>query len=142
MSDAVWAGIIGGIAGVITGGISSIIAPWANWGVEKRNQKLQHRRKLVEEWREMITWAVFAYEHQPEDQDLSFVETLERKTAFLSLKPHLTQSVVESLQRVNDEKGTIRVAQNGETIRINSSSTTVSLLVNAIAEIERKWELV
>jgi hypothetical protein len=38
MTDTVWAAIVGGIAGVVTGSISAVVAPWANWGIEKRRQ--------------------------------------------------------------------------------------------------------
>lgn len=51
MSDQVLAALVGGVAGLITGAVSSLVAPWVNWGVEKRRLRFQRRRDLVSEWR-------------------------------------------------------------------------------------------
>lgn len=42
--------IAAGVA-LVTGGIASLVAPWAQWGVEKRRETRTHRRALLEEWR-------------------------------------------------------------------------------------------
>ena len=35
----------------ILGGIAGLFSPWANWGIEKRRQKLARRRELITGWR-------------------------------------------------------------------------------------------
>lgn len=52
MDSEVAAAIVGGVAGFATGAVSSIIAPWSNWGVEKRRIRHNRRIDMVEEWRQ------------------------------------------------------------------------------------------
>jgi len=33
--------VIGGVTGLITGAIASLIAPWVNWGIEKKRRALR-----------------------------------------------------------------------------------------------------
>ena len=61
--------IIVALIGLAGGAIGSLFAPWANWGIEKRKQKLAYRRELVAKWRRMISWASFTYTHRPEDDE-------------------------------------------------------------------------
>ena len=119
MADTLWVTIVGGLAGIVTGGISSLIAPWANWGIEKRKQKLAHRRELIAKWREMIKEAV--------QQEKPLVEFLERHKDYYSLKPHLRQGI-----------------HAGErTFTVGASvDTPVLLLIDEIARIEREWKLI
>jgi hypothetical protein len=51
MPAAVWTAIIGIVGGFASG---SVVAAWANWGVEKRRLKLQRRYDLLDTWREGI----------------------------------------------------------------------------------------
>lgn len=37
--------IISGVIGLITGGIGSLIAPWMNWGIEKK--RLRYGRRVI-----------------------------------------------------------------------------------------------
>lgn len=46
--------VIGGAAGLGTGVIGSLLAPWSMWGVEKRRQQFQRRHALIDEWRRGI----------------------------------------------------------------------------------------
>lgn len=52
MDSQVVAAIVGGVAGFTTGAVSSLVAPWSNWGVEKRRIRHTRRIDLVEEWRQ------------------------------------------------------------------------------------------
>lgn len=55
MADlAVTAAVVGGVAGVVTGAIGSLAAPWANWAVEKRRTDRAEKRAAVEAWRSGI----------------------------------------------------------------------------------------
>jgi hypothetical protein len=130
-------------ASAIGGGvITAIVAPHIAWGIEKRKQKLDLRKKLVADWRRMINWVVFQYEHQPEGSNASLVEVLEGHEDYFSLKPHLCNSVLNQINTLRDEVGSIRIVQSGKTKRINPPSTLVSILVKEIARIEKEWDLV
>jgi hypothetical protein len=130
-------------ASAIGGGvITAIVAPHIAWGIEKKKQRLELRRKLVADWRGMINWVVFTYEHQPEGSDASLVEVLERHEDYYSLKPQLSDSVLSEINKLRDEVGSIRIVVSGQTKRINPPSTLVSILVKEIARIEREWQLV
>ena len=48
------AAIVGGVAGVVTGGITSLIAPWAQWGVDKRRLRRAERRNVIAAGRDCI----------------------------------------------------------------------------------------
>ncbi|TDZ75214.1 hypothetical protein DE4585_01574 [Mycobacteroides salmoniphilum] len=50
MSSEVWAAVIGGAAGLATGTLSSLIAPWVNWRIEQKREELQHKRDLIASW--------------------------------------------------------------------------------------------
>ena len=47
--------IIAGIIGLFTGAIGSLVAPWANWGIEKKRIKHERRIKLIQTWRGIIS---------------------------------------------------------------------------------------
>lgn len=51
MTPEVWAALIGGAAGLATGVVGSLVAPWVNWGVDKRRFQHERRRALIDEWR-------------------------------------------------------------------------------------------
>ena len=53
--DSTWgAAVVGGVAGVITGGLSSLLAPWAQWRVERKRLQRAERVAAIREWRELI----------------------------------------------------------------------------------------
>ncbi|WP_133160822.1 hypothetical protein [Mycobacterium ahvazicum] len=59
MTSDVAVAFIGGGAGLLTGAvtgtISSLIAPWANWGIEKRRLRRENRVQRIKEWRAGVT---------------------------------------------------------------------------------------
>lgn len=55
MDATVQVAIIAGVVGLITGAIGSLVAPWANWLVEKKKQKLAYRRQLISDARTAIS---------------------------------------------------------------------------------------
>lgn len=46
--------LIAAIVGLVTGAIGSLVAPWVNWGVEKKRLIRQDRRALIDEVRRQI----------------------------------------------------------------------------------------
>lgn len=134
--------LIAAVSAIAGGAITAVVSPHIAWGIEKKKQRLELRRKLVADWRRMINWVVFQYEHQPEGRDASLVEVLEGHEDYYSLKPHLSDSVLHTINSLRDEIGKVRIVQSGQTKRINPPSTLVSILVEEIARIEKEWKLV
>lgn len=46
-----WSAIIGGLAGLVTGAVGSLVAPWVALKVEHQRQVHADRRQRVAEWR-------------------------------------------------------------------------------------------
>ena len=119
-------GLLAGIAG-------SIFAPWVNWGIEKRRQKLAYRRELIASWRKMIRDVTLA----KDESGRSLAELLERHEAFYSIKPHLSQNVISEIYRC-------RTVVAGSTIcySVLLHPCICSYMLKEIGEIEKKWKLV
>jgi hypothetical protein len=81
MSDQLWAALIGGVAGLASGALVSLVAPWVNWGVEKRRLRLMRRRELVDQWRAGLAEA--------ESADVFGAEAIEHLVWYQSLRRHL-----------------------------------------------------
>ncbi len=121
MSDTVWATIDGGIAGVVTGGLSSLIAPWANWQIDKRRQRLKHKQYLVALWRDMLGSVLKDCEANPSKG--YYWSRIERHPTFTSLRPQLKSETYQEMKQIGiDEECHM-------------------FLVKKVGEIERKWEL-
>lgn len=108
----------------ILGGIAGLFSPWANWGIEKRRQRLARRRELITGWRlELIP--MFS------DRERDWLEVKQSVTAspfFASLRPHLSPKAIEMIYAQ-------RTVYVGEDIFLG-------LLTSEIGRIERKWKLV
>lgn len=59
MDPEVSAALIGGGAGLATGVVGSIFAPWSNWGVEKRRLRHERRAGYIDNWREELSLAEY-----------------------------------------------------------------------------------
>jgi hypothetical protein len=86
MTSEIWAAIVGGIAGLATGALGSVIAPWVNWGIEKRRSDRQHRRDLVKSWREGLTYDGHNY------------AVALNSNWYETLRPNLKAGVIEHLE--------------------------------------------
>lgn len=132
------------IVALISGAIASLIAPWVNWGIEKRRQKLEHRRALVKEWREMVVHVQSAYENNANMcEGLTFYEMFERQSGFLSLEPNLSDGAKEILKRADMNFEVVQVVHyGGDVNRINPIDDFVARLRYRIGKIEQDWDLV
>lgn len=150
MSDTVIAAIVGAIAGIVTGSIGSLFAPWANWGIEKRRKRLEYRKDLIKGWRELIAHTTFAYNHRVPEDDSTWTEILERDHRFYSLKPHVHSEVLERLGTANDTQASKLMTTLNETEAALVKSgfkpqVTIGArrnLVDEIARLEKEWGLI
>lgn len=82
MSEAIWVAVIG----IVGGAVGSFVAPWANWGVEQRRERLAHRRTLVREWRAGVAeFSRSLSDHLAPPDERAYLE----HEWYLSLRPHL-----------------------------------------------------
>ena len=70
---------------LLGGGVASLIAPWSQWGVEKRKSDREHRRGLVRAWQAGIAKLESAFEAVGTEW-------------YESLRPHLTGDEVETVE--------------------------------------------
>jgi hypothetical protein len=108
----------------ILGGIAGLFSPWANWGIEKRRQKLTRQRELVTGWRlELIP--MFS------DREKDWLEVRPALTVspyYASLRPHLSKEAVKMIEV--------------ERTAFAGTDVFLRLFTNEIARIEKKWKLV
>jgi hypothetical protein len=114
MSDTFWTAIIGGIAGLITGTVASLIAPWVQWIIRKREKRFETRAKRVNQWRSLIK--SFAKRNaESNDEDYIHAESFLRQSSFYaSLRQHiqdedelfgmLDEDLVKELTRIVNKK--------------------------------------
>lgn len=113
--------VITGVMGFIAG----LFAPWVKWGIEKRRERLRHRRDLVAKWRRMIQTVAGT----PIDPALGVTHLLERHEDYYSLRPHLSTKTLGEIHSPHTWDGSSIGAELNNTL-------------DDIAEIERKWGLV
>jgi hypothetical protein len=69
-SDIAVAFIGGGaglLTGAVTGTVSSLIAPWAHWGIEKKRLARERRVARIEEWKERVGNLYWSEKHHDSD---------------------------------------------------------------------------
>ena len=113
MSDTIFVAIIGGIAGLIAGAISSLLAPWANWGVEKRRLRLDRQRNIIDNARRNLT-------------DYSR-EQIRNSTEYAAIRSHLSADLVSKIEARNTSGG---------------EQSIYASIMRELSEWERKWKLV
>lgn len=117
--------LVAGLGAVIGSLLTVAIGPHVMWGIEKRKQKLAHRRELVAKWREMaaetskqIGVDVELYIHSHKD--------------YYSLLPHLKKEGVNA-----------RIELIRETMQTPYVITPALIyILGEIDRIEHEWDLV
>ena len=110
--------VIPAIAGLVSGGIASLVAPWVNWRIEQKREKLAYKRALIRRWREFLA---------TDFDQLAFTGT----AVYSEIRPHLSSSTRESIE---GNKITVRLGRGGNLIH--------SLVLDDIARLEKEWDLV
>ena len=90
MNATVLAAIAGALAGLVTGAVSALAAPWANWGVEKRRATRRERRDLIDSWERMV-----AEQLRSETANL---DEMIRSDEYLSIRSYLDFGLVAKLE--------------------------------------------
>jgi hypothetical protein len=132
------AAFIGGGAGLLTGAvtgtISSLVAPWANWGIEKKRLARERRVERIKEWRdgvETLDWAERSHGQEgylPSERISGDVRT---KAWWTTLRPEMAPDVRSKIEDLSEKPISTRHGQISK------------LIEHEITRIEReKWKLV
>ena len=100
MDANVIAAVFGAVGGVVTGTISSLIAPWVQWGIEKRRKRFERRRSLINSWRDMVARVRKRCEEEVENDRAKKPDpgdVLLEQPEYASLRPHLSQKTLRLL---------------------------------------------
>ena len=87
MDSVVLTAVIAGGTGLIGGAIGSLVAPWVNWGIEKRRLQLQERKDFLAKCREIIASPGFERTRLLNDP------------VYGVLRPMLTEAAIKQLER-------------------------------------------
>jgi hypothetical protein len=123
MSDTTLAALISGVVGLFSGAVGSLIAPWVNWGIEKRRKQFESRSELIRQWREIIANTEF---------DRS---TMLKNPLYGALRPLLSPEALKNIERPSTHLYSVI---GGPPIDNHDRVT----LLHEVARIEREWELV
>ena len=118
--DKVLPAILGFLAGIA----GSTIAPWVKWGIEKRREKLKHKRELIWSWRKYVN------EHFDWE---SFRDT----SVFSEMRPFLSEAILRELNPPDFQNGR-PVLHLRSTI---GRDTLKARLLEEISRIEKRWKL-
>jgi hypothetical protein len=138
MDDKVLVALIGAGAGLITGGIASLIAPWVTWGIEKRKEKLAYRRGLIAKWQVMLSDTIPPREFTPDMHEAAvskgrlprgFGERLTTYPAYQSLRPYLSKETLAKIDACEDNFYGPEVDEAYRGIQLD------------VARIQKEWDL-
>lgn len=113
--------VVAAVIGFVTGGLGSLVAPWANWGVEKQRQRQERRRKVLEEARNLVAYHDFTPAKFSQDR------------IYPVLRPYLEPSLVEAIETPNGP------AQWGSPDAIKAAFR--DHIFRNVARIEKEWKL-
>ncbi|RJQ62188.1 MAG: hypothetical protein C4530_05275 [Desulfobacteraceae bacterium] len=107
------------LLGLSAGIVGSLIAPWANWGVEKRRARQARRSELINSCRMLLSTDI---------DKKRFRET----ELYSRIRPHLYKRVIEELEEKRDES----IEDEASVHRFKQK------LLEEIARIEKEWVLI
>ena len=138
MASDIAVAFVGGGAGLLTGAvtgtISSLIAPWANWGIEKKRLARERRVERVKEWRDGVEDLDWAEAHHGQEGYLPsdrISGDLRTKSWWATLRPEMAPDVLRKVEDLSEKPIPTRHGQISK------------LIEHEITRIEReKWNLV
>jgi hypothetical protein len=116
-----WATVAGGVSGLITGTIGSLVAPWANWQVEKRREKLRAKRERVAEWRKELGEAQGYLSAEVYDN-------VRETRCFAQLEPFMTREETAVIEGSGEDE--------------DGGVDGVGILLAVVDRVEKEWGLI
>lgn len=114
-------------AGLLSGVIGSLVAPWVQWGIEARRERLKARRELLSNARTALA-------NPPP------VAEFRKLPLYFQLKPHLSEKTVNAVTGTFDEYGreVIQLVMGGGYGGVNPY---VHLVLDDLSQKEKEWGL-
>ena len=113
--------VIPALIGLLGGVVGSLIAPWVNWGIEKRRLRHQARLDFVRAAHELLA--------QPPDRG-----ELRNTSVYSRLRPYLSDRTKEIV-----ESETIHVQLGG---RGGGANNYVPHMLDDLRKLEERWDLI
>lgn len=114
----------------VTGAIASLIAPWANWGIEKRKKKFEWRKGFINECKRIINKRDFDVER--------FIVTYH----YSNLKVHLSDLLKKEIEdKPKKYVSGIRLSLSESLNLVEKESILKNKLLDEITIIEKEWGL-
>jgi hypothetical protein len=112
--------VIPAISGLVSGTIASLVAPWINWRIEQKREKLAYKKEMIRRWRQFL------------DRKRDFDESeLLDSAVYSEMRPHLSSRTVQSIESDTID---VQVGRGGYVIR--------SLILDDISRLEEEWDLI
>ena len=112
--------VIVAFIGLVSGAIGSIIAPWANWSIEKKRKSIEYKQKLISDVRALI-------------DSSSSIEDILKSSVWGVINANLSKEKVRSISADN----LIHVASFG----MSELDMRKMALSEAIHKLEKRWKL-
>jgi len=125
MDDKLVLALVAAASAIVGGLVTSVVAPWVKHKLERSHSELARKRKLVADWRQMITEIAGKTDEQDEAQSL-----LQNHPAFLSLEPHLSE---EARRAAYGRNFTVAVGVH--------VPYPLHVIKNDISRIEKAWKI-
>jgi hypothetical protein len=113
--------LVAAVAGLITGTIGSLVAPWVNWRVQRIRDRTEYRRNQIRRWREAIEAFDFS--------SRNFADTV----IYTELRPYLDEDFRRGL-----ESGRMGMSPG----RGRGDSALKHEVLDTITKRERAWKLI
>ncbi len=111
------------IAGLISGTLASLVAPWINWGIERKREQLNAKRLLLQDVRDKPN----LLEHNKR----AFRESIE----YSRIRPYLTRKLIDEIE-TND------ITMIVEDEKIKGMLDFRRMVLKEITALEKKWKLI
>ncbi|MCD2116456.1 MULTISPECIES: hypothetical protein [Rhodococcus] len=139
--------LIGAIGGLVSGSVASLVAPWAQWGVDKRRAQRERRTSKIKVWRgeiDKLRKTVEDYrsasdvtDYDPDCEHYPLKEA-ELKRALDLNTQQWYHSLLEQLD--NDKRNKLEVDLR-RYAQANNGEPAIALLSRTIEQLDKRWEL-
>ncbi len=116
------------VVAAIVGAVASLVAPWANWGVDKKKKKLLWRKGFINECKKVINKTHF----RP--------ERFRASSLYSSLRPNVSIKLQKEMEEERRIPGRIISLEDNLEI-VKKEFKIKRALLNEITIIEKKWGL-
>lgn len=103
------------VSSVIGGVISSLVAPFVNWGIEKRRNQASRQRMLIDNARLLLSGKAAKREN------------IRTSRAYVAIRSHLSSELIASIEAHNTSGGEQKIQDT---------------MMQEISELEKKWKLI